>query len=320
MRFNYIVLIVFSIVITSCDSDDGSVPFIAVATCTDGIQNGDETGIDCGGDCNPCTEGAIIPSTGYQAPSSYNGYTLFWSDEFNETGLNTSNWNFNTGNGCPSLCGWGNSELQQFTNSNENLYFKEGNLIIEAKREATKYTSSRINTDNKVEFKYGRIDIRATMPSVSGIWTALFMLNKNYTIENPGAYWPSGGEIDIMEYLGENHNRILGTGHYGTDFPNNWHFNSVNYNSQNGESFNEVYYVYSIIWEEDKITWLVNDVVYHTMTPSTTSANGQPYPFNDEFYLIFALSVGGNLPQATPNPLDFPAYLIIDYVRVYEKI
>ena len=213
----------------------------------------------------------------------------------------------------------GNSELQQFTSSNENLYFKEGNLIIEAKNEANQYSSSRINTDNKFEFKYGRIDIRASMPSVSGIWTALFLLNKEYTIADPGAYWPSGGEIDIMEYLGEDHDKILGTAHYGTDFPNNWHFDSVNYSSQNGASFNEVYYVFSIIWEENSIKWLVNNVEYHSITPATTAVKGQPYPFNDEFYLIFALSVGGNLPNTTPVPSDFPAHLIIDYIRVYQE-
>ncbi len=290
-----------------------------IASCDDGILNGNETGVDCGGVCNPCSEGLLIPYGGFQAPNSYSGYTLFWSDEFNETSLNSSKWNYNIGNGCPSLCGWGNNELQQFTSSNKNLYFKEGNLIIEAKNESNQYTSSRINTDNKFEFKYGRIDVRAAMPSVSGTWTALFLLNKNYTTSNPGVYWPSGGEIDIMEYLGEDRNKILGTAHYGTDFPNNWHFNSVNYNSQNGEPFNEVYYVFSIIWEEDKITWLVNDVAYHSITPATTSAKGQPYPFNDEFYLIFALSVGGNLPKATPVANDFPDYLIIDYVRVYQK-
>lgn len=344
IKFSYLFGVAF-IIFTACKSDDGPVPFIKTVNCTDGIMNGSETGIDCGGNCNPCTtascddgilngnetrvdcggdcnpciDGVIIPSSGYEAPNSYAGYSLFWSDEFNENSLNTSKWNFNTGNGCPSLCGWGNSELQQFTNSNENLYFKEGNLIIEAKRETNQYTSARINTDNKFEFIYGRIDIRAAMPSVPGTWTALFLLNRNYSISNPGAYWPSGGEIDIMEYLGENHDNILGTGHYGTDFPNNWHFNSVNYSSQNGESFNEVYYVFSVIWEKNKISWLVNNVVYHTMTPATTSAKGQPYPFNDKFYLIFALSVGGNLPNVTPIPSDFPAHLILDYVRVYQK-
>ncbi|WP_299548326.1 glycoside hydrolase family 16 protein [Seonamhaeicola sp.] len=302
----------------ACSSSSDTMD--ATGSCSDGLKNGNETGVDCGGDCGSCQEeGVTIPGAGYNAPTSYSEYSLFWSDEFSGSGLDSGKWNYNLGTGCPSLCGWGNSELQTFTNSLDNLYFKDGNLIIEANHDGSKYASARINTDNKFEFQYGRVDIRAAMPSASGTWTALFMLNKDYTISNPGAHWPSGGEIDIMEYLGEDHHDIMGTGHYGTDFPNNHRYNSKHYSSQNGQSFNEAYYVYSIVWEEDKITWLVNDVAYHSITPQITGANGQPYPFNDAFYLIFALSVGGNLPNATPVATSFPDYLIIDYVRVYKK-
>ncbi|WP_422105517.1 glycoside hydrolase family 16 protein [Winogradskyella sp.] len=293
------------------------------ASCDDGIMNGEEEGVDCGGpDCEPCPVEVQIPASGYETPMSYTGYSLVWSDEFDTNTLDTDKWDFHLGNGCPNLCFWGNNEEQYFTNSDDNLYFEDGNLVIEAKNESINgmdYSSSRIHTDNKFEFQYGRVDIRAAMPSVSGIWSALFMLNHNYTIDSPATWWPSGGEIDIVEYLGEDPSEILGTGHYGTDFPNNHHFNSVYFDALNGENFDEVYYVYSIIWEEDQISWLVNDVVYHTMTPSTTTANGQPYPFNDEFYFIFALSVGGNLPSVNPVPNDFPAFMIIDYVRVFQE-
>ncbi|WP_194765706.1 family 16 glycosylhydrolase [Tamlana sp. I1] len=292
------------------------------ATCDDGIMNGDETGIDCGGNCDACIPQLNIPKIGYDAPKNYSGYSLKWNDEFESNDLDTNKWGFHLGNGCPSLCYWGNSELQYFTNRKDNVYFDAGNLIIEAKNEnieGHKYTSSRIHTDDLYEFQYGRVDIRAAMPNPVGTWTALFMMNKNYDIQNPGAYWPSGGEIDIMEYLGEDHNDIMGTGHYGTDFPDNHRYNSKHYKSQNGEPFNEAYYVYSIVWEEDKITWLVNDVPYHTLTPSITEANGQPYPFNDKFYFVLALSVGGNLPTVNPIPEEFPAFLIVDYIRVYQK-
>ncbi|WP_411030284.1 family 16 glycosylhydrolase [Spongiimicrobium sp. 3-5] len=291
-------------------------------TCNDGVQNGNETGVDCGGDCTNCPEPISLPSTGYQSPMTYDGYDLVWADEFSGPSLSSEKWNFHLGDGCPNLCGWGNNEEQYFTSSQKNIYIQDDNLVIEAKNEnisGKAYSSSRIHTDNIFEFQYGRVDIRAAMPSVAGTWTALFMLNHNYQINNPGEWWPRGGEIDIMEYLGENPDDILGTGHYGTDFPNNHRFNSVHFNALNNESFDEVYYVFSIIWEENSIKWLVNDVEYHSMTPVTTTAGGQPYPFNDEFYLIFALSVGGNLPTATPLPNDFPAFLIVDYVRIFQK-
>ncbi len=311
----YMLLFVM-VLLTTCSSNSA----MDKASCSDGIKNGNETGIDCGGDCGNCQEiGVRIPNAGYNAPSSYTGYSLFWNDEFSSNKLDVAKWNYNLENGCPSLCGWGNSELQSFTNSDENLYMKSGNLIIEAIHDGNTYSSGRINTDNKFEFKYGRVDVRVAMPSVSGTWAALFMLNKNYTISDPGKYWPSGGEIDIVEYLGENHNDILGTGHYGSDFPTNHRYNSKHYGAQNGTSFNEAYYVYSIVWEENKITWLVNNVEYHSMTPQATALNGQPYPFNDEFYFVFALSVGGNLTQVHPVSANFPDYLIVDYIRIYKK-
>ncbi len=291
-------------------------------SCSDGIQNGNETGVDCGGDCQDCPSLVSLPDKGYTSPTSYTGYELVWGDEFSDTELSTDKWGFHLGNGCPNLCGWGNNEAQYFTNSDRNVYLLEGNLVIEAKNQnisGSAYSSSRIHTDNIFEFQYGRVDIRASMPSVPGTWTALFMLNHNYRVDAPDLWWPRGGEIDIMEYLGENPNDILGTGHYGTDFPANHRFNSVHFDALNGEGFDEVYYVFSIIWEENSIKWLVNDIEYHSMTPATTAANGQPYPFNDEFYLIFALSVGGNLPQVAPTPTNFPAFLVVDYVRVFQK-
>lgn len=323
-----ILFLAFTFLLSSSCSSSGEEiveddVIIPQASCSDGLRNGDETDVDCGGsNCADCQSELEIPPSGYTTPANYIGYSLVWSDEFEGESLDNDKWGFHLGTGCPNLCGWGNNEEQAFTNRSQNLYFEEGNLIIEAKKEfitGKDYSSSRIHTDNKFEFQYGRVDIRASMPEVAGTWVALFLLNKEYTIDDPGAFWPSGGEIDIMEFLGEDPNEILGTGHYGINFPANHRFNSVFFNALDGNSFNEVYYVFSIVWEEDKITWLVNDVEYHNMTPATTQANGQPYPFNDEFYFVFALSVGGNLPQVNPVPVNFPAYLLVDYIRVFQK-
>nr|WP_299344157.1 glycoside hydrolase family 16 protein [Allomuricauda sp.] len=311
--------------LVQCSSDGSTEPIELEASCFDNVQNGDEEGVDCGGSCaNLCEppEPVSIPTSGYTTPSEYSGYTLVWNDEFDGNGLDTAKWNFHLGDGCPGLCNWGNNEEQYFTNEPDNIYLEQGNLIITAINQfvsGKNYTSSRIHTDDSFEFQFGRVDIRASMPSARGTWVALFMFNKEYTIEDPDAFWPSGGEIDIMEYLGEDVDNILGTAHYGTDFPANHYFDSVDFSSLNGVSFDEAYYVFSIIWEEDSITWLVNDVPYHTISPQTTEGNGQPYPFNDAFYFVFALSVGGNLPSASPSPSDFPDSVIIDYIRVFQE-
>ncbi len=312
------LLAILLLLLISCSDDDTMT--IPVFSCTDGLQNGNETGVDCGGDCEDCILQLEIPDVGYESPLKYNNYELIWSDEFDDATLHPEKWSYNTGDGCPNLCNWGNNELQYFTSEESNLFLDQGYLIINAAHETIngyQYSSSRINTKDKFEFQYGRVDIRAAMPTAKGSWIALWMLNKNYSIHSPDTWWPRGGEIDIMEYLGEAPSEILGTAHYGIDFPNNHRYNSQTYDNTTGPSFDEVFYVFSIIWEEDSIRWLVNDMEYHTITPQTTAANNQPYPFNDEFFMVFSFSVGGNLPTA-PSPGDYPDQLIIDYVRVFQ--
>lgn len=316
MRMTFIFL--FSMCVwLACGQTENPVP---KPSCSDGIENGTETGIDCGGDCPPCTTNIGVPAGGYETPSSYEGYELVWGEEFDGARLDASKWSHHLGDGCPNLCGWGNREMQFFTDNKDNLTLEDGYLKITAKEDVIngyKYSSSRIHTDNKFEFQYGRIDIRAAMPSATGTWVAFWLLNQKYLVQKPGAHWPSGGEIDIMEFLGQDHEEILGTAHYGTDFPNNHRFNSKKYRT-NKHPFDKAFYVFSIIWEEDKIQWLINDEVYHTITPETTAAANQPYPFNDKFFLILSLSVGGNLPT-DPIPDEYPSSVIVDYIRVFQK-
>ena len=157
---------------------------------------------------------------GCQFSGSLDAYQMVWNDEFDGTAIDNSKWSFDLGNGCDiseDLCGWGNNELEFYTDRPENAYLKDGNLVIEARKESPLYlgehlyTSARLVTKNKGDWRYGRIDVKAKMPIGQGIWPAIWMLP---TDEVYGG-WPRSGEIDIMEYLGHEPNRVFGTIHYG---------------------------------------------------------------------------------------------------------
>jgi hypothetical protein len=149
-----------------------------------------------------------VDTTGYSTPNNYPGFTLVWSDEFDSNQINQNNWSFEIGNNN----GWGNNELEYYTNSTNNAFVSQGNLIIEARQESEDgfaYTSARMKTQNSKSFTYGRVDIRAILPRGQGIWPALWMLGNNITTVN----WPTCGEIDIMELLGQQPNIVYGTIH-----------------------------------------------------------------------------------------------------------
>lgn len=258
------------------------------------------------------TAGLEIPSGGYTTPTSYPGFNLVWSDEFDGTALNTANWTFEMGDGCPGNCGWGNNELQYYREDNTSIV--DGNLVITAKKQSfgsREYTSSRIVTKGKKQFKFGRIDIRAALPKGQGIWPALWMLGSNIDAVN----WPACGEIDIMEYTGNLTNRVLGTVHYGANVGQHQYTSQAKYLDGNA-NFHDEFHVFSLNWVADKIEFLVDDVVFHTITPA--SLNGAPYPFNKNFFFIFNVAVGGTLPGNPDNSTAFPQSMIVDYVRVFQ--
>ena len=247
---------------------------------------------------------------GYSTPDNYPGYTLVWSDEFNGTTLNPADWNFETGDGCPNVCGWGNNELQWYTNS-ENLYLQRGKMIIEARAESRNgknYTSSRITTQNKKTFRYGRIDIRAKLPFGQGIWPAAWMLGANI----PTVGWPACGELDIMEMLGHETNKVYATVHYATGAgPRN-----ISKSVTSAESYAEAFHVYSMVWVQDKIRFLVDDQLISEINKADISPNN--YPFNEPFFFIFNIAVGGNWPGSPNATTTFPQWMFVDYVRVFQ--
>lgn len=262
---------------------------------------------------NDDTKIAIVDNGTNVAPTSYAGYTLAWSDEFNGTSLDASAWTNQDGDGCPGICGWGNNELEWYTGRPDNLFFQDGKMVIEAKKESYSgkdYTSSKILSANKKSFKFGRIDFRAKLPTGKGIWPAFWMLPQSTSLGN----WPTSGEIDIMEMVGNEPNRTHGTLHYGPG-PGSIQY-SRNTSLPSG-SLSDDFHVYSLEWKQDQIKWLLDGNVFATANKSDLAA-GTVYPFNEPFYFIINLAVGGNWPGNPDATTVFPQWYIIDYVRVYQ--
>lgn len=255
----------------------------------------------------------VIPSEGYESPEMYDGYTLTWADEFSGDTLNLNDWTYEIGDGCPNNCGWGNNELEYYREDNTSLV--DGHLVITAKDQdfgGSEYTSSRLITKGKRQFKFGRIDIRAALPKGQGIWPALWMLGSNIDAVS----WPACGEIDIMELTGDLPNRVLGTAHYGAN-SSEAQYNGNAYYLSGTDNFQDEFHVFSINWENNLIEYMVDDQVFHTITPA--SLNGATYPFNKNFFFIFNVAVGGNLPGSPDGSTPFPQYMIVDYIRVFQK-
>lgn len=253
-------------------------------------------------------------NTGYDVPTSYAGYTLAWSDEFNNPSLDNNFWTAESGDGCPGLCGWGNNELQYYMPPPGNLFFQDGKMIIEARAEAyggKNYTSTRIKTQGKKSFKFGRVDIRAILPKGKGIWPAFWMMPQNSVFGG----WPRSGEIDIMELIGSEPAKKHSTLHYGPG-PGSV-TSSASYLLPGNETFNDKFHVFSMEWEQDQLKFFVDDLLYHTITKADLGAFN--YPFNEEFYFIVNLAVGGNWPGAPDASTIFPQWLIVDYIRIYQK-
>lgn len=250
----------------------------------------------------------VIPSyDGYTTPETYSGYDLAWSDEFSGTTLNQDDWTFESG-----ASGWGNNELQYYKPGNTSV--REGLLIIEAREESwggANYTSSRIKTQDKQSFRYGRIDIRAVTPQGQGLWPALWMLGQNYS----SVGWPSSGEIDIMEMIG-------GSGRENTTNAHIWwsqNGNTADYGGYEtlaaGETLANAFHVFSLVWTSNSIIWYIDDVQFHIVdiTPAGLAA------FQEEFFFIFNVAVGGNWPGSPNASTVFPQRMLVDYIRVFQQ-
>ena len=232
--------------------------------------------------------------------------SLVWSDEFDGTVLNLDNWTYELGDGCPNLCGWGNNELQEYTDNNHRL--EEGMLIISAEKiSGSNYTSTRIVTKGKKEFQYGRIEARVKVPSGAGMWPAFWALGNDIETNS----WPNCGEIDIIEYVGKNPGQIFTSVHTTSSYGN-----TINTQITPIPNVEDDFHVYSIEWNKDFIEFFFDDSRVYRYAPQTQ--NNETWPFNKPFFFILNLAVGGNFGGPVANNIEFPRAFIIDYVRVYQ--
>ena len=255
-------------------------------------------------------DGTYLPvdDSGYTAPSVYPGLSLKWSDEFNGPTIDNSIWNYDLGGS-----GWGNNELETYTNSSKNSFITNGGyLVLEARQEpfgSANYTSARMLTMGKQQFEHGRIDVRAKLPKGKGIWPAIWMLGGDITT----TAWPACGEIDMMELLGNQPAKVYGTMHWSNASGQDANVGG-NYTLPS-EDFSQKFHVFSIVWDSTKIEWYVDNQKYFTGNKTDVSGN---YPFDQPFFFILNVAVGGNWPGNPDTTTVFPQRMIVDYVRVYQ--
>lgn len=237
---------------------------------------------------------------------------LVMADEFDTDGApNASIWNYNIGTG---QNGWGNNELQYYTDRPENVTVQNGILIITAQEESfqgSSYTSARLLTKGKFEQTFGRFEARMKLPYGQGIWPAFWLLGDD---NNGTEIWPQIGEIDIMEYVGDEPTRVFGTVH-GPGYSGGQSI-SKSLVLDNGR-FDTDFHVFGIEWGPNYINYYVDDKLYNQITPDDVPGE---WVFNDgPFYIIINLAVGGSLPGSPNAETNFPQRLLVDYVRVYDN-
>lgn len=256
----------------------------------------------------------ISATVNVQAQQSFK--KLVWSDEFNQNEIlpDTTKWGYDNGNGCPQICGWGNNELQYYTTSRpNNARVQDGKLIIEALKEdfnGAKYTSARMVTKNKGDWKYGKIEIKAKLPAGRGMWPAIWMLPTKWEY----GIWPLSGEIDIMENVGYWADSLFGTVHTD-DF--NGMKGTQKVKSLVVKDLSTAFHVYAIEWSENEISFFMDDKKYHSF--ANNKSGFKAWPFDKEFHLVMNIAVGGNWGgKYGIDEAIFPQKMEVDYVRVYQ--
>ena len=245
------------------------------------------------------------------------GYNILWSDEFDGDAMDESKWNYE-----PHEPGWTNNELQEYTTSTDNVFVRDGKLVLKAikteKDGKEYYTSGKVTGQNKTDFLYGKVVVSAKVPEGQGLWPAIWMMPKD---ESYYGQWPKCGEIDIMESLGNDTTISYSTIHYGE--PHGEQQGTIE--KTGADSFSATFHEYSVEWEPGEMRFYTDDVLVLTVNDWFTAVQGEddkpyPAPFDQPFFVQMNLAVGGNWPGNPDATTDFSkAEFEIDYVRVYQK-
>ena len=269
--------------------------------------------------CGCSADRLAIPTA--PPPPSPAGWTLVWSDEFSGpdgSAPDPSKWTYDTGGK-----GWGNTELECYTNRLQNAQINRGNLVITAQQEnapfvcsdgsTNSYTSARLKTQGLFSQAYGRFEARIKVSAGQGMWPAFWMLGKDITT----AGWPTCGEIDIMENIGKEPGTVHGSLHGPSTTTRTSDATSI-FTLPAGQAFADDFHLFAVEWERGVVRFYVDSNLYATFTESQWPAGGT-WVFDHPFFIILNVAVGGNWPGSPDSTTVFPRHLLIDYVRVYTR-
>jgi beta-glucanase (GH16 family) len=257
-------------------------------------------------------------------------WTPVWRDDFDGDTIDRTKWRFDLSNGSN---GWGNHELEYYTDRPDNAYVKDGLLHIRAVKEpfqGFQYTSARLLTRGMFSKAYGRFEFRAKLPIGKGYWPALWLLPADHAYGG----WPASGEIDVLETRGHEPNKILGTLHYGSRPPGNT-WTEADLTLPDNASVGD-FHIYALEWEPGVMRWFFDDHVYSVKrhwwscskvtdqgrgpkNPPIEDRNPWPAPFDKPFFIIMNLAIGGTLPGTPDDQTVFPQEMLVDYVRVFDR-
>jgi len=272
----------------------------------------------CDASVAPSGNDAMEPPAASMQDDTYqpgSDWKLVWSDEFEADAIDEDSWNLQV-----LEAGRFNDEWQRYTNSSDNAYIESDRLVIKAVHESDdhgldQYTSARLNTANKRTFKYGKIAARIKLPHGKGIWPAFWMLGANINENGGDTPWPQSGEIDILELYGSKDDAVVEANiHYADQSGSHASMGAAAFKLKQGR-FADVFHVFELEWDADRIAWSVDGEEF----ASTPISSSELSEFHEEFFLLLNIAVGGAHAGRPDATTDFPQYMYIDWVRVYQK-